>query len=248
MKRRILAFASLLIVLTAAGLAAASPPTPREVLDASDRARGKLPGVVWTVDMASIEQTKETRQVLEVKATGDNALAQVLEPLRSKGQMFLFVGRNMWFIKPGVSKPVPISPRQKMIGQAANGDIASTNYAGDYEGVFQAEEAVAGEPCYVIELSARNKNVTYDRIVYWVSKKRVVGVKADFYTVSGKKLKSATFDYGNTVAHQGEKMPFVSRMVITDAVRPEDVTTLEYSKITVKPLPDATFNLNLLAR
>lgn len=248
MKRRVLAFANLLTFLTAGALAAASAPTPREVLDVSDRARGKLPGVVWTVGMASVEQGKETRQVLEVKASGDNALAQILEPLRSKGQLFLFVGRNMWFIKPGVSKPVPISPRQKMMGQAANGDIASTNYAGDYEGVFLADETVGGEPCHVLDLTARNKNVTYDRIVYWISKKRVVGVKADFYTVSGKKLKSATFDYGNTVTHEGEKMPFISKMVITDSVRPEDVTTLEYSKITVKPLPDSTFNLNLLAR
>jgi hypothetical protein len=241
--------ASVLVCFGCAVLAVhAATPTSKEVLDASDRARGKLPGVIWTVAMTSVEGGKETKQDMEVKAAGDNALAVVLQPPRSKGQMTLFAGRNMWFIKPGLSKPVPISPRQKMMGQAANGDIASTNYSGDYSAQFQPEESVNGEECYVLDLTAQNKNVTYDKIKYWVSKQRLVGVKADFFTVSGKKLKSALFQYNNSVTHKGEKIQFVSKMVISDAVRPEDVTSLEYSKITVKELPESTFNLNLLLR
>jgi len=134
------------------------------------------------------------------------------------------------------------------MGEAANGDIASTNYAGDYDGTIQGEDVVDGEPCYVFDLRARTKNVTYDRIVYWISKARLVGVKADFYTVSGKRFKSAEFRYGEGIVSEGEKIPFVSRMVIRDAVRPDAVTTLEYTDIEVKALPDATFNLNLLMR
>ena len=40
----------------------------------------------------------------------------------------------------------------------------------------------------------------------------------------------------------------MSKMVIRDAIRPAEVTTLEYSHIVVRPLPDSTFNLNLLVR
>lgn len=241
--------ASVLFGLACATVSAhAATPTSKDVLDASDRARGKLPGVIWTVAMTSLEDGKETKQEMEVKAAGENALATVREPLRSKGQMMLFAGRNMWFIKPGLSKPVPISPRQKMMGQAANGDIASTNYSGDYSAQFEPEEAINGEPCYVLNLTATNKNVTYDKIKYWVAKQRLVGVKADFFTVSGKKIKSALFEYKNSVSHKGEKIQFVSKMVISDAVNADDVTTLEYSDITVKALPESTFNLNVLLR
>ena len=229
-------------VASAAGLSAP------QVLEKADRARGNVPGLIWTVRMTSMEGSDQREEMVEVKARNEDVLATFVAPPRVKGQMLLMAGRNMWFIKPGVSKPVPISPRQKLMGQAANGDIASTNYSGDYEGIFKEEEAMDGEPCYVLDLTARSKNVTYDRIVYWVSKKRLVGVKSNFHTVSGKKFKSATFQYGNTLTYRGEQIPFVSKMVIQDAIRPQEITTLEYSNIVVGTIPDETFNLNLLMR
>ncbi len=234
--------------LVFAAAAAGAALSPRQVLERADRARGKLPGLVWTVRMTSVERGRTRKQTLEVKARNEDVLATFTAPPRVKGQKLLMVGRNMWFIKPGVSKPVPISPRQKLMGQAANGDIASTNYSGDYDGVIVGEEAVNGEDCYVLDLRARNKKVTYDRIKYWVSKSRLVGIRAEFYTVSGKLFKTAEFEYKNRIRYRGEEIPFVSRMVIRDAIRTQEVTTLEYSKITVKRLPDATFNLNLLIR
>lgn len=229
-------------------LAAAGALTPRDILDRADRARGNVPGLVWRVTLTSTGEGEERAQTLEVKARGEDVLATFLAPPRIKGQKVLMAGRNMWFVKPGLSRPVPISPRQKLMGEAANGDLASTNYAGDYDGTIRGEEGVEGEPCYVFDLTARAKNVTYDRIVYWVSKSRLVGVKADFYTVSGKRFKSAEFRYGHGIVFEGERIPFVNRMVIRDALRPEAVTTLEYADIEVKSLPDATFNLNLLMR
>ena len=39
--------------------------------------------------------------------------------------------------------------------------------------------------------SAVDKKATYDRIKYWISKERLAGVKAEFYTVSGKLFKTA---------------------------------------------------------
>jgi hypothetical protein len=75
-----------------------------------------------------------------------------------------------------------------------------------------------------------------------------VGVKSDFYSVSGKLFKSATFEYDNRIALDGAVHLFVSKMIISDALSDENVTTLSYSKIKLKYIPDATFNLNLLIR
>jgi outer membrane lipoprotein-sorting protein len=157
--------------------------------------------------------------------------------------------RNMWFAKPGLSKAVPISPRQKLLGGAANGDIASTNYVGDYKITATAEGEVNGEACLLMDLQAVDSRATYDRIKYWVSKERLLGLKAEFYTVSGKMFKTATFEYKNsTIINQGKQREFISKMVITSAILKGDVTTMHYNKPVIKTIPDATFNLNLLTK
>ena len=222
--------------------------SPQEILSRADRARGNVEGIEWTIDMESVENGRTQERSVLVRARGYNSLAEFIAPPKVKGQKLLMIDRNMWFVKPGLSKPVPISPRQKLMGGAANGDIASTNYAGDYEPVSVSEEIVNGEECYLLDLKAVNKNATYDRIMYWVSKNRLVGVKADFYTVSGKRFKSATFEYDNSIMIDDKLRPFVSRMVITDAVIKDNVTTMIYGEVTLKSIPDSAFNLNLLRR
>lgn len=134
------------------------------------------------------------------------------------------------------------------MGGAANGDIASTNYAEDYEPTSVSEGMVEGEPCYVLDLRAIDKKVTYDRIIYWVSKSRLVGVQADFFTISGMHFKTALFEYDNSIKVNDNSRPFVSKMIITDAVIKDNVTTMSYGKVTIKKIPDSTFNLNLLMR
>ncbi|MFH0935138.1 MAG: outer membrane lipoprotein-sorting protein, partial [Pseudomonadota bacterium] len=177
-----------------------------------------------------------------VKAVDDSSVAETQEPVRFKGSKILQVERNMWMTRPGLSKPIPISPRQRMSGQASNGDIAATNYAGDYEAQLGATENVDGEPCYVLDLKAKHKRATYDQIRYWVSVKRVVGIKAEFYSVSGKLLKTATFSYGNTIEHDGKRIPFISKMTIRDALIDAE-TVMEFGTVKVKKIRPSEFDL-----
>jgi hypothetical protein len=222
--------------------------TPEEVLKKSDEARGNAEGIEWEIDMNSIESGREQQRTIKVSAHSFKSMAEFLAPSNVKGQKMLMVDRNMWFAKPGLSKAVPISPRQKLLGGAANGDIASTNYAGDYKITQASEDTVGKEPCYLFDLAAIDKKVTYDRIKYWISKERFAGVKAEFYTVSGKMFKTAIFEYNNSITINGEKRPFISKMIITNAIIKEDVTTMDFHKVTFKKIPDSMFNLNLLVK
>jgi hypothetical protein len=222
--------------------------SPKEILAHADRARGNLEGIEWSIDMESIEMGRKQERTIMVQARGHNSLAEFISPPKVKGQKLLMIDRNMWFVKPGLSKPVPISPRQKLMGGAANGDIASTDYAGDYEPLSVSDESFNGELCYLLDLKAVNKKATYDQIQYWVSKERLVGVKADFFTVSGKRFKSAAFEYKNNIRIDGNTLPFISKMIITDAVIKENITTMSYGEVTIKQIPDSVFNLNLLMR
>ncbi len=221
----------------------------KEILRASDRARGNIGGIVWHIQITTNEDGAKESRGMTVKVKGNNTLARFTSPANMNDRMVLMVDRNMWFIRSGLKKPVSLSPRQKLMGDAANGDIASTNYVEDYEAVLLGEETVRNEPCYVLDLKAANKNVTYDRIKYWVSKERLVGVQADFYTVSGKLFKTAEFKYENHVRIEtGEDIPFVSELIIHDAIQKDRITTMTYSNIKIEPIPDSTFNLNVLVR
>jgi len=153
----------------------------------------------------------------------------------------LMVNHNMWFTKPDLRKPVPVSPRQTLVGGASYGDIAATNYAGDYEPTSLNEESVNGETCHVYDLKAAHKKTTYDRIKYWVSKERFVGVKAEYFAVSGKVFKSGTFEYKNQIELRGKAQPFISKMTITDALVKGNVTTLKFSEPELVNLPAAIF-------
>src|SRR5512143_413166 len=130
-----------MFVLSGAVLAA---PDAHTILKDSDQARGGgLPGIVWEIRLQSRdgERSDEQQRIL-VKAVDDSSVAETQEPVRFKGSKILQVDRNMWMTRPGLSKPIPISPRQRMSGQASNGDIAATNYAGDYDATLNGTEAL----------------------------------------------------------------------------------------------------------
>jgi hypothetical protein len=224
--------------------AAFATPDAHSILKESDQARGGgLPGIVWEIKLQSRDgdRNDEPQRIL-VKAVDDSSVAETQEPVRFKGSKILQVERNMWMTRPGLSKPIPISPRQRMSGQASNGDIAATNYAGDYDAVLAGTEKIDGEECHVLNLNAKHKRATYDKIRYWVSVQRTVGVKAEFYSVSGKLLKTATFTYGNTIEHDGKRIPFISKMTIRDALVDAE-TVMEFGTVKVKKIAAAEFDL-----
>lgn len=220
-------------------------PDPSLLVKNADFARGGgIPGLTW--DVFAVNKGSGADELpdhrLRIKAADTSSVAEVLEPANSKGAKMLQVDRNMWMTKPGLRKPVAISPRQRLTGQASIGDIAATNYAKDYTAQVITEETIAGEVCVVLELTANTKQTTYDKITYWISKSRNVALKADFLTPSGKLMKSARFEYSNTATNGGKPMPFISRMVITDALS-DAQTTLQYSNIKVQPIAAAEFDV-----
>jgi hypothetical protein len=186
---------------------------------------------------------------MSVRARGTDALCETLAPPRHKGEVYLFNDRNLWFVKPGLRRPIAISARQRLQGEASNGDVASTNYARDYQGTVVGEDVVGGEPAWRLDLVARSKDVTYDRIRYWISKRQHLGLKAEFLTVGGDLFKTATFEYGNRVRLPGgEEIDFVSTMTIRDAMGAGGVTVLVYRQPRADTHAPSLFNVNNVVR
>ncbi len=246
MKKDIL-FVIFLYLFTPNCLARDTLLSHRDILRQCDEARGNLSGVTWVVDILAVQDgTTESRR-LSVKARGFDVLAETESPPRRRGDTLIMIDGNMWFYKPDLSKPTPISRRQKLIGKAANGDIAATNYADDYDILSLSDSIHDNEDCYLFELKANSASATYSRVRYWVSKKRLVGVKAEYYNTTGDKLlKSATMSFTNTVTTDNGQQPFISQMTITDELSSKDSTVLSFSAPRFTAISDDTFNLNLL--
>ena len=241
-----------LIAQRPSGLAQTGPgavPSAQALLRVADRARGGSDeGVRWTIQLkVEDDGDTQTRSYL-VRARGADALVEALAPPRNKGEIYLFNDQNLWFIKPGLHKPISLSARQRLTGDAANGDIANTNYARDYDATLAGEELVEGEPCHRLDLKARAKSVTYDKIRYWISKARGLGVKAEFRTVSDQVFKTATFQYTNKIHTPTGDHEFVSRMEIRDPAKPRARTIIEFGDPHLERLDVSLFNINNVAR
>lgn len=166
------------------------------------------------------------------------------EPASERGQALLMRERNLWIFLPSVSQPVRLSLSQRLTGQVANGDLARANFAGDYEAVLEGRDTVDGEDSYILDLTARGRDVTYARVRYWVAVDSARPIKAEFYAVSGRLLKTARYERFRELA--GRERP--TRLVIEDAIKEGDYSVLEYETMTLREFPDKLFTRQYLRR
>jgi outer membrane lipoprotein-sorting protein len=239
--------ALLLFLAGAAGALAAtiSNIDAQALLAKSDEERNGSASYVVRVKIQNYEAGKTDEEHLYgVSQKGlDKTHVEFLSP-REKGRFLLMLGDDMWIYLPDTSRPVRITPLERLTGDASNGDIARTNYAYDYEAAYLRTEEVEGVPCHVLDLSAKRKGSTYHRIVYWVRVSDARPVKADFYLTSGKHIKSATFD---EYREEGGRTRLV-RMTIFDQIRKTSHSVLEYSNYQARELPDKLFHQGRLDR
>jgi hypothetical protein len=220
-----------------------------QLLKASDLGRGGFSeGVEWRAKVETQENGKSSEREFLIKAKGYDAFVEALSPAKNKGEAYLFNDRQMWFFKPSLKKPIPISARQKLMGQAANGDIASTHYARDYEATLESTDTFNGVKHHVLLLKAKSKNLTYDKIRYWINDVTRLASKAEFLTLQGQPFKFGYLEYSNTIKLAGKSMPFISKLTIVDAKFEKNKSIIVYDKPKIEDHPDAIFNYNNMTR
>ncbi len=249
---------TILIFLTCVGLVSVSfkeinkEPNFEEILKQSDFYRGgRVPGISWDLEVQNIEEGNLRNKLnLKVEATTNSesqfALISFLKPKKYNGQRLLLRGNNMWFVKRGMRRPVPISGRQRLSGSAANADAAAANYFIDYDIKNTLSEVLDGKDCWKLELVAKNSLVSYSKIDYWISKDENFGLKADFFGKSGKLIKTGYFDYQNDVTFEGKPCKYISKITIVDKINTEDKTILEILEPAFKNFSNAKFQKNSL--
>jgi hypothetical protein len=211
-----------------------------DIVRDADRARRPGESFVWQITITSQEGSKSPSVdgfEVFIKGTG-RSFVRFIAPPRNIGRSLLALGRDLWIYLPDAGRPVRIPFSQRLVGQVANGDIARTDYGGDYDATLLAEESVGGVACHVLDLKAKTKDVTYAAIKYWVSKEGRRPVKAEFYAGTGTLLKTGFFEnYKEIGGHL-----LVTRLILVDAIRKDKKSTLDYGEITIRDLPEKYFN------
>lgn len=246
--RRIRVALAALALAAAAGNAppvrAAAAKGADEILAAADRGRNGWDSFSVDVTITNFKQERpESSSRYEVLIKGaDRTLVRFNDP-RDKGKLLLMLEDAMWLYMPSTSRPIRVTALQRLSGNASNGDVAQTSLAANYSAALVGEETVDGQPAHVLELTARRKSATYQKVRYWVGQASLLPLQAEFQLTSGKPSKRCVYERYETVAGR----PVLRRAVIYDLLRAQQKTVMEYQKYAPRVLEDKLFNRNFLA-
>lgn len=224
----------------------AEEPNADTIVEKADLVRFPKEGfqVDVSVNSASSEGQVENRKYRIMSKGNENTIVITTEPASEKGQILLMKNRDLWVFLPNVSQPVRLSLSQRLTGQVANGDLARANFKGDYNPKLLRTETIDKNEYYVLELNAVDRGVTYNKVMYWVRKADYHPYKAEFYTVSGKLIKTCKYEDFQKLA--GQMRP--TKMLMEDALKQNEKSTLVYSDMQLKDLPDKLFTKDYLKK
>ena len=231
-------------------------PDPQAILAASDAVRNPAWPFAVTVTLLEYRQGRHTEtSTLAVVSKADptggqyRTLIRFVAPQRDANKLMLKNGNDLWFFDPASQASIRLSPQQRLLGQASNGDVVTVNLAKDYHAELLGEEELAdGERvmrrAYRLGLAAVSPDVTYHRIEMWVDTTSSRPIRARFYAESGHLLKTAF--YRKFQPQLGRERP--TEVVIIDGLDPAWVTVMRYSDYAWQDAPDAWFQRDYLPR
>jgi len=221
-------------------------PSAEEILEKADEARSPQLDFKVFVNITSIKPGRDPRIAkYEVFIKGRNkTLIKTLYPNVDRGTSTLMINYDLWVFLQTISKPLRISLQQRLIGEVATGDITRANFSGDYNSKIHRIENIDEKEYYVLELLAKDERVTYHRVVLWVQKDNFHPVKAEFYAVSGRILKTCSYENYRHVL--GRLRP--TRLVLDDPLVEGQKSILEYQDMALTDLPNKYFTKSYLKK
>lgn len=166
-----------------------------------------------------------------------SALVEYTSPSSEQGKSILLQGDGLWIYLPRLKRPTRISAGQRLLGDVAIGDMARLSFRHDYNASLLGSEIAQGQQAYVLDLTAKSEDSTYRRVKYWVAVAGYRPIKAEFYAVSGRIIKTGYFQDFKQAA--GEMRPLTITFV--DAVNPRKRSILAMDNMQRKKLPDRMF-------
>ncbi len=180
------------------------------------------------------------------KERGKKVLVKILYPPEEVGKDLLLIGNNMWQFIPKVERSVRIAGTQRFMGgDFNNSDLLKISLVDDYDARLVRTREIKGIKCYYLELTAVTPDAVYDRVQYWVREGDFIPFREEYYTLSGKKMK--TLLYSHIGILDNHTRPRLLTMI--NSLRPSHRTIVkivhaDYGRI----LPDSMFTRTYLDR
>lgn len=184
--------------------------------------------------------------IKEMKTWGvgrKKGFVEFYSPARDKGTKYLRIEDELWMYLPSVEKVVKISGhllRQSMMGSDFSYEdmLNRLTLQDDYSAEITGEEDFRGMSCYVLELTAKHREVTYYRRVILVEKERFIAVKSQMYAKTGKLLKSSHVEKIDKI---GDRF-YPTHIVMTDELRKNSQTEFIMSDVEFDvSIPESIF-------
>src|SRR5215510_3990640 len=250
------AFRALAGLVIAALSAGAWGQTPAEIVARADEVRNPNEAFRFLSTLTEYVSGKpQAQNVLAIFSKKDprtgqfRNLVRYVEPPRDAGKAVLLDGRAFWFYDPASKASVRISPQQRLIGQAAVGDVLTVTMSIDYVPTLVSTEPIQdanhqARSCWHLDLKAASDLSTYARIEYWVEEQTFRPVKAKFYSDSGRLLKILFYRAFENIL--GGERP--TEAVLLDAVDSSRVTTIKATGHKSADIPESWFQREYLPR
>ncbi len=246
------AFTQILLGATATfgmgALPALAAQNANAILTKADAIRN--PQTTFAVDVSLVnyergraaEQTKVTTYS---RPTGQQfqTLVHIDAPAADRGKILLRNGNILWLYDPSSKASVRISPRQRLLGNASNGDVVSSNLVGDYSAKLAGQETIVDgdkkqRDCNKLMLKQATKSAPYSAVEFWTDASTHQPVKGKYFTKSGKLIKVAW--YRKRKSLMGASRP--TEIVIADGFDPNKVTVMTMGRYRAQNIPETWFN------
>lgn len=221
---------------------AAEPPSTAEVLAKYDAVMAPPTfKSVSTMTAHRDDGTTRSYKMTILKGADDKSRVWFHEPAAVRGQEMLRNGENFWVYMPNLKRALRLASRDNFQGgDFNNADVLRAEYAKDYDGTVK--EDPARPDTWLVELKSKSKDSAYDAIKLWVTRAPLgVPVRGEYFTSSGKLLRSADFvdvkDFGN-----GLKRP--SKVTMRNEVATQRFSEMTWESFDVAaPVGDGKFTL-----
>ena len=199
----------------------------------------------------TIKKGKKVRvKLMHIYAEGEKkAMIEFTNP-SDRGTKYLKLSGEMWIYFPDAEEIVKISGhmlRESMMGSDFSYEDALENekMLEKYSVTVVGNETINERDCYVLELNAIEKDVTYAKRKLWIDKEQFVILKTQLFALSGKLLKESVME---DVKKYGDRY-FATKLTMTNKLIKDSSTMFEMEELNFDvDIPDGVFTKRSLER
>lgn len=236
-------FKGLSLLVIAGHIMLFNPADANELLKTIDQLRISDGPTRVIMDISLYEQGEHTRtSQYEVYADENRRSLALFRSAAEAGQKVLMLDDQFYLFMPNSRRHIRITPMQKLLGDAATGDISSLRWSEDYQIEAQTEQ---DDGTILLNLNAARSGLSYGRVDLIVDASTLYPQSAVFYLPSGRVAKQATFVMGNDNSTGQIRL---LTMVLQDRIQTAQRTEVHYYSVEPWDIPENWFNPAFLLR